>query len=66
MDMPGVGNECEHFMDIEGWPERMLTEEPEVPRRAGELEPGEEVTFGGSVQQTSIKGGPHQGLQPAK
>ncbi len=53
MDVPGP--ECEHFMDIERWPERMLTEVP-----------GEEVTFGGSVQQTGVRSGPYQGPQLMK
>jgi hypothetical protein len=26
MDVPGSGDECHHFMPVDGWPERMLTE----------------------------------------
>jgi len=35
-------------------------------RRAGELEPNEEVTFGGTVRKTGIKRGPNRGIQPKK
>lgn len=42
------------------------SDESEPPRRTGGLEPGEEVTFGGSIQQTGIKRGPYQGMQPVK
>jgi len=50
MDVPGSGDECHHFMPVDGWPERMLTEldltelaEPKLPCRAGELEPGRSI-----------------------
>jgi len=68
MNVPGSGDECDDLIPIGERPEHMLTEidEPEPPRRAGELEPGEEVTFGGTIRQTGIKRGPYQGIQPRK
>lgn len=32
-EVPGTGNECEHFMTVKGWPERML-KLPETPPEA--------------------------------
>lgn len=40
--------------------------EPVSARRAGELEPDEEVTFGGTIRKTGIKRGPHKGIQPKR
>lgn len=35
-------------------------------RRAGGLEPDEEVTFGGTVRKPGIKRGPNRGIQPKR
>ena len=53
LSTPGVDSRCEYFITIKGLPNRMLTEleESEPPRRASELEPGKEVTFGGMSKQ---------------
>jgi hypothetical protein len=61
----GLGERFEAFVIPKKCP-TLRKIEPVATRRAGHLEPDEEVTFGGTIQKTGIKRGPHRGIQPER
>lgn len=61
----GMGKRFEAFVIPKQCP-TLRKIEPVSTRSAGDMEPDEEVTFGGTIRKTGIKRGPHKGIQPKR